>query len=36
MEISTKPPKVYVAVRAAFKEDGTMIPKEITWEDPML
>lgn len=33
MENSTKPPKVYVAVRVAFKEDGTMIPKEITWED---
>ncbi len=25
--------KVYVAVRADFTEDGTMLPREITWED---
>ena len=25
--------KVYVAVQADFTENGTMIPKEITWED---
>ena len=29
----TKLPKVYVAVRAEFTEDGTMLPKELTWED---
>ena len=29
----TKLPKVYVAVRAEFAEDGTMFPREITWED---
>lgn len=28
-----KPVKVYVAVRAAFDEDGCLIPTEITWED---
>ncbi len=28
-----KPQKVYVAVRAAFREDGIMLPTEITWED---
>lgn len=33
MENTIKSPKVYVAVRVAFREDGTMIPKEITWED---
>ena len=26
-------PKVYVAVRAEFTEDGTMLPRELTWED---
>lgn len=31
--ITTKPPKVYVAVRAEFDEYGTMFPREITWED---
>lgn len=25
--------KVYVAVRADFREDGVMLPREITWED---
>ena len=25
--------KVYVAVKADFREDGIMIPREITWED---
>ncbi len=25
--------KVYVAVKADFTEDGTMLPREITWED---
>ena len=29
----TKLPKVYVAVRAEFAEDGTMFPREITGED---
>ena len=34
MQTSTvKPPKVYVAVKADFKEDGTMLPRELTWED---
>ncbi len=28
-----KPIKVYVAVKADFREDGTMLPREITWED---
>ena len=28
-----KPMKVYVAVKADFSEDGTMLPREITWED---
>ena len=28
-----KPPKVYVAVKADFAEDGTMFPRIITWED---
>jgi len=31
--METKPVKVYVAVRAAFDEDGCLIPTEITWED---
>ena len=26
-------PKVYVAVKADFTEDGIMLPREITWED---
>lgn len=30
---ATKLPKVYVAVRAEFNEDGIMLPREITWED---
>ncbi len=25
--------KVYVAVKADFREDGIMLPREITWED---
>ena len=25
--------KVYVAVKADFAEDGTLLPREITWED---
>ena len=28
-----KPPKVYVAVRVEFTADGTMLPRELTWED---
>ena len=31
--ITTKPPKVYVSVRAEFDEDGIMLPRELTWED---
>ena len=30
---AAKPPKVYVAVKADFREDGVMLPREITWED---
>ena len=30
---NAKPLKVYVAVKADFREDGLMLPKEITWED---
>ena len=30
---NAKPPKVYVAVKADFREDGVMLPREITWED---
>ena len=30
---NAKPLKVYVAVKADFREDGSMLPKEITWED---
>ena len=30
---NAKPPKVYVAVKADFREDGLMLPKEIIWED---
>ena len=26
-------PKVYVAVKADFNEDGIMLPREIIWED---
>ena len=29
----TKSPKVYVAVKTDFSADGTMLPREITWED---
>ena len=28
-----KPLKVYVGVKADFRKDGIMIPREITWED---
>ena len=28
-----KTPKVYVAVRVEFTADGTMLPRELTWED---
>ena len=28
-------PKVYVAVKADFNEEGIMLPREITWEDGM-
>ena len=28
-----KKPKVYVGVQADFREDGVMLPREITWED---
>ena len=31
--MSGKKPKVYVAVKADFREDGIMLPREITWED---
>lgn len=30
---TTKPLKVYVAVKADFAADGTMFPRIITWED---
>ena len=30
---NAKPLKVYVAVKADFREDGLMLPEEITWED---
>lgn len=30
---SVKPPKVYVAVKVDFREDGTMLPRQIQWED---
>ena len=30
---TAKPIKVYVAVKTDFSEDGTMLPREITWED---
>ena len=30
---TVKPPKVYVAVKADFDADGTLLPRIITWED---
>lgn len=30
---NVKPVKVYVAVNADFRDDGIMLPREITWED---
>ena len=33
MSSAVKPPKVYVGVQADFREDGVMLPREITWED---
>lgn len=33
MNQEKKPLKVYVAVKADFREDGIMMPREITWED---
>ena len=34
MRTSTaKPVKVYVGVKVDFTSDGTMLPREITWED---
>ena len=33
MNQEIKPLKVYVAVKADFREDGIMMPREITWED---
>lgn len=30
---TAKSPKVYVAVRTDFAADGTMFPREITWEN---
>ncbi len=33
MEAAIKSPKVYVAVRTDFAADGTMLPREITWEN---
>ena len=33
MNHENKPLKVYVAVKADFREDGIMMPREITWED---
>lgn len=30
---TAKPIKVYVAVKADFAADGTLLPKVITWED---
>lgn len=29
---TAKPIKVYVAVKTDFAADGTMLPREITWE----
>ncbi len=31
--ITSESMKVYVAVKADFREDGVMLPREITWED---
>ena len=31
--MTTTSAKVYVAVRADFREDGTIIPLELTWEN---
>lgn len=31
--MASKQPKVYVAVKTDFTPDGTMLPREITWED---
>ncbi len=33
MNTAAESPKVYVAVKADFREDGVMLPREITWED---
>ena len=33
MSSTTNPLKVYVAVEVEFTEDGTMLPRIITWED---
>ena len=33
MQTTTTSTKVYVRVRADFSDDGTMFPREITWED---
>lgn len=33
MYTTNNPNKVYVAVKADFTEDGTMLPRTITWED---
>ena len=33
MQTTIKSPKVYVAVRVEFAADGTMLPRELTWED---
>lgn len=30
---AVNPPKVYVSVRADFREDGLMFPRVIKWED---
>ena len=30
---TVKSPKVYVAVKADFTEDGTLLPRVITWEN---
>lgn len=31
--MDSNPLKVYVGVRADFRKDGIMLPREITWED---
>lgn len=33
MNTAPKPIKVYVTVNADFAEDGTLLPRVITWED---